>query len=90
MDVKLDENLGTKGVNILRSYGHDVTTVVEQDMQSYPDIDLIRECKTESRCLVSLDLDFSNPLVFPPEDYSGIAVLRLSSSSILSDKRISS
>jgi hypothetical protein len=27
--------------------------------------------------LVTLDLDFSNPFVFPPEDYFGIAVIRL-------------
>jgi len=33
----------------------------------------------KNRCIVTLDLDFLNPLVFPPEDYSGIAVLRLSS-----------
>jgi len=26
---------------------------------------------------VTLDLDFSNPFVFPPEKYAGIAVLRL-------------
>lgn len=38
---------------------------------------LIDICRREGRCLVSLDLDFSNPLVFPPEQYAGIAVLRL-------------
>ncbi len=31
----------------------------------------------ESRCLVTLDLDFANVLEFPPQRYSGIAVLRL-------------
>jgi len=30
----------------------------------------------EGRCLVTLDLDFSNPFLFPPEDYAGIVVLR--------------
>lgn len=29
------------------------------------------------RCLVTLDLDFSNPIRFPPSRYHGIAVLRL-------------
>jgi hypothetical protein len=28
--------------------------------------------------LVTLDLDFSNPLLFKPSEYSGIAALRLS------------
>lgn len=31
----------------------------------------------ESRALVTLDLDFSNPLLFKPADYTGIVVLRL-------------
>ncbi|WP_448596809.1 DUF5615 family PIN-like protein, partial [Thermoleptolyngbya sp.] len=31
----------------------------------------------EERCLVTLDLDFSNPLSFDPTQYSGIAVLQL-------------
>jgi hypothetical protein len=38
---------------------------------------VIEVCGAERRCLVTLDLDFSNPFVFPPEQYAGIAVLRL-------------
>jgi len=34
-------------------------------------------CLHEGRGLVTLDLDFSNPLLFPPRKYAGIAVLRL-------------
>jgi predicted nuclease of predicted toxin-antitoxin system len=41
------------------------------------DEDVIRISRDEQRCLVTLDLDFANPLVFKPSDYSGIAVLRL-------------
>jgi hypothetical protein len=33
----------------------------------------------ESRALVTLDLDFANPLQFKPSRYAGIAVLRLPS-----------
>jgi hypothetical protein len=33
-------------------------------------------CRPEGRCLVTLDLDFANPIRFPPAGYSGIAVLR--------------
>jgi hypothetical protein len=34
-------------------------------------------CRVEQRCLVTLDLDFSNPPQYNPAEYSGIAVLRL-------------
>jgi hypothetical protein len=38
---------------------------------------LIERCQVEGRALVTLDLDFGNPLVFKPSRYAGIAVLRL-------------
>ena len=31
----------------------------------------------EGRCLVTLEVDFSSPFLFPPEPYAGIAVIRL-------------
>lgn len=77
MRLKLDENLGQRGAELLRQAGHDVATVIEQGLQSGPDPALIEVCRTENRCLVTLDLDFSNPLRFNPANYAGIAVLRL-------------
>ncbi len=77
MRVKLDENLGERGARILRSAGHDVATVVEQRMSGAQDQALIDICRTEERCLVTLDRDFSNPFIFPPDRYSGIAVLKV-------------
>jgi predicted nuclease of predicted toxin-antitoxin system len=77
MKIKLDENLGTRGAACFRAAGHDVATVYEQGMVSAADRELIQHCGAEDRCLVTLDSDFSNPLLFPPRDYCGIAVLRL-------------
>ncbi len=77
MKLKLDENLGLRGKAILLAAGHDVCTVVEQSLAGYEDRALIERCHTEGRGLVTLDLDFANPLVFQPSQYPGIAVLRL-------------
>lgn len=79
MKLKLDENIGSRGIEELRAAGHDVSTVWEQGLASAPDPQVIDVCRAEARCLVTLDLDFANPLRFPPEEYSGIAVLRLPS-----------
>jgi predicted nuclease of predicted toxin-antitoxin system len=75
--LKLDENLGVRGQRILQTAGHDVCTIAEQSLQQAEDRQLIARCQAEARCLVTLDLDFANPLLFLPSQYSGIAVLRL-------------
>ena len=79
MKVKLDENLGRREADHLRAAGHDVATVYEQSMAAATDRQLIEACRREHRCLVSLDMDFANPLLFRPSDFAGIAVLRLPS-----------
>jgi len=75
--LKLDENLGQIAADLLRQAGHDVSTVPEQGLYGAQDTEIIEACRGDRRCLVTLDLDFGNPLIFNPSDYNGIAVLRL-------------
>lgn len=77
MKIKLDENLGHACAELLRTAGHDVSTVPEQSLAGADDERLIDVCRKEQRGLVTLGLDFANPLRFRPRDYGGIAVLRL-------------
>jgi hypothetical protein len=62
---------------MLVAAGHDVSTVTLQRMESEPDAAVIEACRREGRALVTLDLDFANPLDYRPSEYAGIAVLRL-------------
>ena len=78
MKLKLDENLGHSMGEPLRRTGHDVSTVREQSLCGWPDVELIAICRGEKRCLVTLDIEFGNPLLFDPSLHFGIAVLRVS------------
>jgi predicted nuclease of predicted toxin-antitoxin system len=82
---KLDENIGTGGAERLRAAGHEVATVGEQSLAGADDRALIAVVQRERRCLVTFDLDFGNPLVFAPAEYSGIVVIRLSKPATLAE-----
>ncbi len=76
MKFKLDENLDPRAAVLLRNAGHDAVTVTDQHLQGRPDETIFAVCRLEHRCLVTLDLDFSNLLDFPPERSAGIVILR--------------
>ena len=77
MKLKLDENLGQRGLEVLAAAGHEVCTVAQQGLVAATDRELLERCTAEGRVLVTLDLDFANPLIFPPVKHAGVAVLRL-------------
>ncbi|MEN6428427.1 MAG: DUF5615 family PIN-like protein [Phycisphaerales bacterium] len=79
MKLKLDENLGKTAALMFQSAGYDARTVLDQGLSGAPDREVIGACQAEQRCLVTLDLDFANPMIFDPTAYTGIAVIRLPS-----------
>ena len=87
LKIKLDENIGRRGLDVLRAAGHDVMTVCEQNLGGTADETLFEVCATEGRTLVTLDHDFGQVTRFPPEKSAGLVVLeagpRASLSSIL-------
>lgn len=77
MKFKLDENFGTRTQQLFYDAGHDVQTVRDQRLQSCSDYHLYEICCAEQRCLVTLDLDFSDVTRFPPDKADGIVVIRI-------------
>jgi predicted nuclease of predicted toxin-antitoxin system len=77
--IKLDENIGSRGREVLRAAGHDVATVYDQRLGGAADKALFRACAEEHRVLITLDHDFCHVLRFPPEQSAGIVVLELPS-----------
>ena len=77
MKFKFDENLGRAAAAVLSEAGFDVITVFDRHLEGALDRDVIEYCAREERCLVTLDAEFGNPLLFPPHRYRGIVLLRI-------------
>jgi predicted nuclease of predicted toxin-antitoxin system len=75
---KLDENMPVEAAQLLAAAGHDVATVVDQGMGGQPDATVATACQVERRAIVTFDLDFADIRAYPPADYHGIIVFRLS------------
>lgn len=88
MKFKTDENMPVEAADDLRQAGHDAVTVADQQLAGHPDIRVAEVCKAEGRAVVTLDLDFSDIRVYPPNDYAGIIVLRPSVQTITNIRRL--
>ncbi|WP_017715576.1 DUF5615 family PIN-like protein [Kamptonema formosum] len=78
MKFKIDENLPAEFAGLLQAAGYDAVTVAEQKLQGKSDALVIEVCRQEERILVTLDLDFADIQTYPPEEFPGIMVLRVS------------
>ncbi|OYT19486.1 MAG: hypothetical protein CCU26_11150 [Nitrospira sp. UW-LDO-01] len=81
MRFKLDENLPPDASTLLSNSGHDALTIWDQGLQGRPDAKIAEVCQEEQRTLITLDLDFADIRAYPPNQYSGLIVMRLSSQS---------
>jgi predicted nuclease of predicted toxin-antitoxin system len=73
--LKLDENIGRSGLELLKQAGHDVTTVPEQGLAGKSDEVVFQICVAERRTLITLDRDFGQLPRFPPRQSAGIVIL---------------
>ena len=58
--------------------GLDTATVVDEGLGGASDMEVAAVCIGEERVLVTQDLDFSDIRTYPPAEYFGIVVFRLS------------
>jgi len=77
MKLKIDENLPSESLELLRVAGYDAITVVEEGLAGAEDAALAEVCKAEQRVFVTLDADFADIRSYPPKQFRGIVVLRV-------------
>ena len=82
---ELHENFDVRLVSELLNEGFDADSVIAEGLAGSPDETIYETCKAVSRTLVTLDLDFSSPLRFPPEHSEGIVVVASPESRALID-----
>ena len=77
MRFLVDENLPAEAAQLLRNAGHEAVTAGEAALTGCEDGEVAALCQRERRALLTLDVDFGNTQLYPPQDYQGLVVLRL-------------
>lgn len=77
MNVKLDENISSRLIEILRVQGHEVDTVSDEGLTGGADVDVWRAAQAEQRFLITQDMDFLDVRVFAPGTHAGLLLVRL-------------
>ena len=77
MKIKFDENLPEIVAELLENLGHEVHTVFIEGLNGRNDRVIWHAAQTESRFLITQDLDFSNIHQFSPGTHAGILLVRL-------------
>ena len=76
MRVKVDEDLPSAAVRMLRDAGYDTLGAVEQGMGGWKDPALWRAVQSERRFLVTADKGFGDIRFHAPGTHTGVLLLR--------------
>lgn len=72
-----DMGVAMRIVEWLRTQGHDVKHLREEGLQRMPDSDIFRKAATESRILLTFDLDFGEILALSGQRKVSVVLFRL-------------
>lgn len=87
MKFLLDENLGIKTPQYLRSLGFDIVSISELS-PGILDIDVLNMANEEKRILITLDKDFGELVFKEGLVHSGVILLKLNDESVENKKKI--
>ena len=76
MNFLVDENVSFGLVEHLRTYGHQVTSIVEIHKQGLSDEKIFARAKMDKLIIITRDHHFTNAIHFPVEETAGIIYIR--------------
>lgn len=77
MKLKLDENLPSGLLSALHALGHDVDSVLSEQLSGHEDASVWTAAQAAGRFLVTQDLDFSDSRRYVPGTHHGLLLVRL-------------
>lgn len=84
-DFLVDENMSRTLVPALQAKGHSAEHVQEIGLKGHPDSDVFAHALAHKQIIITIDLDFSNIIQYPPPHF-GIMVLRIPDSVPVADR----
>ena len=73
----LDANISPETAIVLRSFGFDVKSLIEEGFGGIEDVAVAKIAQREKRILITFDLDFGEMYYFASRKTFGVIVLRL-------------
>jgi predicted nuclease of predicted toxin-antitoxin system len=74
--VELDQNVPRSARQVLIAAGHDVDTVVDEELGGASDPQVVTAAAADGRLLITLDRGLGDIRAYPPGSHAGILVLR--------------
>lgn len=80
MKFLADHCLFGNTIHLLRERSHEVLTLKELGHAASPDEIVLQLAQKETAVLITCDREFGSILLYPPEQYNGIVVLKITAS----------